>query len=168
MHPKGLGHRGEKRRQQHPRQPAHVDNQLQLVGLVHAHAGVVDAREAPQEIGPEAGLHLVPGLDVVGAHGHDLGPKGQHVPGPGDGQHILAHQFRLVLSPLHKMGLYGKAVVLPPVFSLQGAPVKVDDAVFFPALRFQVPRRNNAHVDASLFLVRISSLLYNTAAGLSI
>ena len=80
-------------------------------------------------------MHLILGLHVLRAHGHDLGAEGEHVPFLGQGKHIFPDQFRLILADLDEVGLDGEAVVFTSVLPGQGSAVKIGDAVFFPALR---------------------------------
>jgi len=157
---KGLCYGGAEHSQQHPGQAADIDDQLQLIGLMHAHARMVDAGKAPQEIGPEAGLHFVPGFNAFHAHAHDLRAEGQYVALFIQGPHILFNQLLLAFAPLNEMCLDGVAVIFAAVLAGDGATVKVYDAVFLTALIFQIPGWDDAHNHYLQTKERIQGLFY--------
>ena len=49
-HAEGARYGADERSQQHARQADDIDHQLELIGLVHTYARLVDARETPQEL----------------------------------------------------------------------------------------------------------------------
>ena len=125
-------------RQQHARQTHHVDDELQLVRLVHPHAGGVNAREFRHMLGEEAELHVLHAADVAGAHRHHLRSDGKHVARLCQRQHILLHQLRRAFPHLDEVRLDGIALVTAAVPARQDATLKIYDTVFFPALLRQI------------------------------
>ena len=142
---KGLGNRAAKHRQQHTGQAADIDDQLQLARLVHAHARMVDARKAPQQVCPEARLHLIARAHGLFTHGHHLGAEGQHVPLAVQRTHIALDQRALILAHLDKVGLDGIAQVLAAVAARQHAAIIIYNAIFLMAGFFLIARFNNSH-----------------------
>ena len=140
--------RGDRRREKHARQTADLDDELHLVGLMHADAGGVMSGERRKRLCPETGMRVLQRADVVGTHAHDLRCKGQAVARLIQRQHIAAHEFRLVFARLDEMGMDGVALIAPAVLSGQNAAVIINDAVFFLARGFLIAR--STHVIASL------------------
>ena len=59
------------------------------------------------------------------------------------------------------MGLDRITVVTAAVFAGQGSAVKIDDAVLFPALLFQIPGWNDPHcTDTSALIVFQKEIIY--------
>ena len=151
LHAEGLGNGAQKRGQQHAGQAHQINDELELIRLVHANAGMVDARKTPQQVCPEAGLYLIARAHGLDAHAHDLCAKAQHIALLIQGADIFFHKGGLAFADLHEMRLYRVALVLAAILALDQAAVKVDHAVFLAPLILQIAGWNDAHVDLLRF-----------------
>ena len=149
------GNSTDKCSQQHTGQSAHVNDQLELIRLVHPYACGVDPGKGSQLFCPEAGMHFFFGFYITGAHCHNLGAERQYIPIPGNRQNIFTDQLCLIFTDFHKMSLDGKAVITPAVFSCQRSAVKKSDAILFPALILKISGWNNAHKTPPVYSLQI-------------
>ena len=159
MNAEGAGDGTDEGCEQDPGKAAHVNNQLELIGLVHPDAGLIDTGERGQLLCPESRVNFFLGLHVFCAHGHDFGTEGQDITGLSQGKDIFADQLRLILPDLHKVGLDRETVIFAAILPGQRTAVKVGDAVLLPTLLIQIPGSDNAHRRTSFEFTSLRSLL---------
>ena len=91
-----------------------------------------------KQLCPESGPDLFFCIYVPGTHGHHFGTEGQHVPGLGQGKHVAADEFSLVITYFDKMSPDGKTVIFAAVPAGKRSAVKIDDSIFLAPLLLEI------------------------------